>query len=126
MLKRLEYDKTKDFKQTLFEVLLTYNNKDVHTSTGLKPNEARKDENRLQVKLNLEMHRINKRKYPDLNINDKVKMYKKKRKFDKEFKSVWLTAVHTISDIKTSFGQNYYYIDGFKHPFLRNELLLIN
>jgi transposase InsO family protein len=65
MLKRLEYDKTKDFKQILFEVLLTYNNKDIHTSTGLTPNEARKDENGLQVKLNLEMHRLNKRKYPD-------------------------------------------------------------
>ena len=125
MLKRLEYDKTKDFKQILFEVLLTYNNKDVHSSTGLTPNEARKDENRLQVKLTLEMHRISKRTYPDLNINDKVKIYKKKEKFDKEFKSVWLKDIHKISDIKTSFGQKYYYVENMKQPFLRNELLLL-
>jgi len=125
ILKRLEYDNTKDFKQILFEVLLTYNNKDIHTSTGLTPNEARLDKNRLQVKLNLEMHRISKRSYPELKINDKVKIYKKKGQFDKEFKSVWLKDVHTISDIKTSFGQNYYYIENFKQLFLRNDLLSI-
>ena len=84
ILKRLEYDNTKDFKQILFEVLLTYNNKDIHSSTGLTPNEARKDVNRLQGKLNLEMHRISKRKYPDLEIGDEVKIYKKKGKFDKK------------------------------------------
>ena len=126
ILKRIEYDKTKDFKHILFEVLLTYNNKDIHSSTGLTPNEARLNKNRLQVKLNLEIHRISKRSYPELKIDDKVKIYKKKGKFDKEFKSVWLKDVHTISDIQTSFGQNYYYNDNFKHPFLRNKLLLQN
>jgi len=122
--KRIENDNAKSWKELLFQVLLTYNNKDIHTATGLTPNEAKLDKNRLQVKLNLEMHRISKRSYPELKNNDKVKIYKKKGKFDKEFKRVWLKDVHTISDIKTSFGQNYYYI-GFKHPFVRNELLLI-
>ena len=116
----------KNWKDVLYEVLLTYNNKDVHSSHGLTPNEARKDSNRLQVKLNLEMHRVSKRKYPDLDISDNVKIYKKKGKFDKEFKSVWLPEIHKIKDIELSFGQKHYYIDGFKRPFLRHELLKIN
>jgi len=49
ILKSVEYDKSKDFNDVLFEVLLTYNNRDVHTSTGLTPNDARQDHNRLQV-----------------------------------------------------------------------------
>ena len=32
------------------EILLTYNNKDVHSATGLTPNEARKDRNEFKTK----------------------------------------------------------------------------
>ena len=36
-------------KDFLFEILLTYNNKDIQSSHGLTPNEARKDNNRMNV-----------------------------------------------------------------------------
>ena len=55
----------KSWKDVLYEVLLTYNNKDIHTSTGMTPSKAKLKENTLQVKLNLELHRVSKRKYPD-------------------------------------------------------------
>ena len=125
ILKRLEYDNTKDFKQILFEVLLTYNNKDIHSSTGLTPNEDKLDKNRLQVKLNLELHRISKRKYPDLKVDDEVKLYKKKTKFEKENKSVWLPTKHKVALITESFGQKYYHITGYRKPFLRHEILKV-
>ena len=76
--KRIENDNTKSWKELLFQVLLTYNNKDIHTATGMTPNEARKEHNRLQVKLNLEMNRVSTRKYPNIDINSNVKIYKKK------------------------------------------------
>ena len=123
--KRLEHNKDKDFKQLLFEVMLVYNNKDIHTATGMTPNEAKKPENQLQVKLNLEMKRISTRKYPDIKVDDNVKIYKKKGKFDKEFKSVWLSDVHKINKIENHFGQNYHFVDGYKKPFLRHEILKV-
>ena len=92
----------------------------------MTPNEARKENNRLQVKLNLEMTRISKRKYPEISIGSKVKIYKKKHTFDKEFKSVWLPDVHTVLNITKSFHQTYYYVDNFKQPLLRNEILLVH
>ena len=97
--KRLEHDETKNWKDILFQVLLTYNNKDIHTATGMTPNDAKKPQNRLQVKLNLEMNRISKRKYPEISTDDEVKVYKKKNKFDKEFKSFWLADTYKVSKI---------------------------
>ena len=60
----------------------------IHSSTKFTPADAMKKENQLQVKLNLELQRKNTRLYPDVNIGDKVKIYKKKDKLDKERKSL--------------------------------------
>ena len=115
----------KTWKDVLFEVLLTYNNKDVHNSTGLTPAEAKLDKNRLQTKMNLELHRISKRKDPNVEVGDKVKLYKKKGRFDKENVSVWLPQTHDVALITESMGQKYYHITGHKKPFLRHEILKI-
>ena len=76
----------------------------------------------MQVKLNLELHRIHKRKYPQLEVGSEVKLYKKKTKFDKENKSVWLPTKHKVALITESFGQKYYHITGHRKPFLRRAL----
>ena len=122
--KRIE-NTEKTWKDVLFEVLLTYNNKDVHTATGLTPDRAKLDKYRLQVKMNLELHRISQRRYPTVDVNDKVKLYKKKGRFDKENTSVWLPQTHTIALITESMGQKFYHITGHKKPFLRHEILKI-
>ena len=122
--KRIE-NTEKTWKDVLFEVLLTYNNKDVHTATGLTPDQAKLDKYRLQVKMNLELHRISKRRYPTVDVDDKVKLYKKKGRFDKENTSVWLPQTHTIALITESMGQKFYHITGYKKPFLRHEILKI-
>ena len=115
----------KSWKEVIFEVLLTYNNKEVHSATGMTPAKAKLKENTLQVKLNLELHRVSKRKYPDINVGDEVKLYKKKDKFDKENKSVWLTTKHKIERITESYGQKYYHITGHRKPYLRHEILKV-
>ena len=115
----------KSWKEVIFESLLSYNNKEVHSATGMTPAKAKLKENTLQVKLNLELHRVSKRKYPDINVGDEVKLYKKKDKFDKEDKSVWLTTKHKIELITESYGQKYYHITGHRKPYLRHELLKV-
>ena len=120
--KRIE-NNTKSWKDVLYEVLLTYNNKDIHSSMGMTPAQAKLKENTLQVKLNLELHRVHTRRYPDVNIDDEVKLYKKKDIFDKENKSVWLKTKHKVENITQSHGQKYYHLEGHSKPYLRHELL---
>ena len=58
-------------------VLETYNNS-VHGTIGMTPKDATYQHNEFEVKTNLLLHKIQKRKYPDLSVGDRVKIYKKK------------------------------------------------
>ena len=59
--KRVEKSGEK-WHEVLFAVLLTYNQKLVHSSTKFTPAEAMKPQNHLDVKLNLELRAKHKRK----------------------------------------------------------------
>ena len=61
-----------------FEILLTYNNKDVHSATGLTPNEAREEKIEFKAKLNVSVKARKERTYPSLEVGDKVKIMRKK------------------------------------------------
>jgi len=49
----------------------------VHSSTTIAPNDARKPQNELTVYLNMTLKAKHSRKYPDINIGDKVFIYMK-------------------------------------------------
>ena len=81
IFKRVENDekKSKKHKQWvdyLPAVLLTYNN--IHSATGLTPNDARKKDNEFKAKLNVSIRVKKKRKYPELDVGDKVRIMRKK------------------------------------------------
>ena len=61
----------------LYKPTLKKYNNTIHSSTGAKPVEAHKDENRVNVKVNLTLKRKHFRKYPQLSVGDKVKIYTK-------------------------------------------------
>ena len=105
--------------------LTTYNNKMVNRSTKLTPNEARDKKNVLTVKTNLELHRVKKRKYPDINVGDSVRVYTKKKNFQKERVPVWSENKHKVEDITENFNQKFYHIEGRDRPLLRHEILLV-
>ena len=79
--KRLKASKkpVSQWKDFIDEVLDVYNNQMVSTATGMTPNEARKKQNTLQVKVNLEMKRHSTRRYPEIQVGDYVKTFFKKR-----------------------------------------------
>ena len=84
LYKRIEADEKKgkkdiDWSNYIFEILLTYNNKLNPSTTELTPSEARKPQNEFKVKLNISTKAVKKRTYPDVEINDKVKLARKKR-----------------------------------------------
>ena len=103
--------------------MTVYNDKMVSSITKFSPAEARDPKNTLDVKINLELKRRHTRTYPIIEIGDKVKIYKKKDKFDKENKSVWLNGVHRVEEITKKFGQKFYKVSGVPKLLMRAELL---
>ena len=91
----------------MFEIVLTYNNKDLHSATGMTPKEGAMKKNEFKVKTSIELQSVSKRKYPELSVGSRVKIYRKKDKLDKERVSVWLPTVHTIKDMKSSTGKKF-------------------
>ena len=84
IFKRVEADEKKNKKHIqwvdyLPEVLLTYNNKMVHSATKQTPNEARKKENEFKSKLNISIEARKRKTYPELEVGDKAKKILRKR-----------------------------------------------
>jgi hypothetical protein len=109
----------------IFPVLLTYNNKNKHSSTSKTPNEARKDTHQADVKANLEIKALKNRKYPILNVGDKVKIMRKKKIDEKERTSNWSVEVFVVASINESLGQKYYKVEGADRDYTRAEILKV-
>ena len=90
----------------------------------MTPNDAKKPENIFQVKAQLEMHRVKKRKYPDISVGDDVRIYTKKKNFDKERVPVLSDYKYKVIRVDQSHGQNFYHLEGLERPYLRHEILL--
>ena len=123
LYKRIKAD-TDQWIDYLYPVLITYNTKMVHSATGFTPTDAKKEPNKMMVQLHLELKRVSKRKYPDINVGDKVKIYKKKdMKTRKQQYSVWSENSYEVTAINESLGQMFYSVSGFKRPLMRHEIL---
>ena len=130
LFKRVEADEKKG-KQKIqwidynFEILLTYNNKMVSSTTKFTPIEARKKKNELEVKLNISVQAKRNRTYPELEVGDDVKIMRKKGISEKERTSHWVKAPQTIKRIDKKLGQNHYYLENDSRGYLRHELLKV-
>ena len=51
------------------------------------------------------MKRVRKILYPDIEVGDYVRLYRKKNKLDKERKSLWSTEKYKVLEIIESMGQ---------------------
>ncbi len=90
----------------------------------MTPDNARRATNHLEVKTQLEMRAMRTRKYPEIELNDKVKIYFKK-KFQKERVSTFSKEIYKVVDISESLGQSYYKVEGAERSYLRFELLKV-
>ena len=97
----------------------------VNRTTGLTPFQASEPKNEAHVRTMLEVNAIHKRKYPDLRVGDKVKLYHKKDKLDKERISVWSKTVYEVREIKHEKDQEMFYLTNYPKPVLRHELLKV-
>ena len=129
-IKKMIYDRHEVTKQPwhelLFQVLLKYNVRMVHHSTHFTPVDAMKEQNYFNVKLNLELKAKHNRMYPEIVVGDKVKLFKKKDKLDKERVSNWTKDAYTVESITETHGQSFYKVVGREKHLLRHEILLIH
>ena len=79
----------------------------------------------MKVKSNLENNRIINRKYQDIKVGDKVRIYKKKKNFQKSNVSIWSDNRYEVKQIEDvpNVGKLYHVI-GMPKPMLRAEILL--
>ena len=90
---------TKGSWTDLYKPTLRKYNNPIHSSTGAKPVEAHKDENRGNVKVNPTLKQKHFRKYPQLNVGDQAKTYMKGAgnfSSRKETVNRWSDKVNTI------------------------------
>ena len=122
--KRVEGLSDPDWTKHIRQVLNYYNNKHISRATGFTPKQARIAKYRAEIKMKLLMNAKRNRQYPNISVDDKVRLYRKKDKLDKQHVGVWSHTLHTVEKIIEENGQTLYKIKGYERPFLRSDILL--
>ena len=86
---------------------------------------AKKETSQADLKANLELRAIRNRKYPPLNVGDKVRILRKRAPGEKERESRWSIELYSVSEISEAFGQKYYKVGGMARDYIRGELLRV-
>jgi hypothetical protein len=89
----------------------------------MTPAEATKEDNHLDVKLNLEMKAKRDRRYPEVKIGDLVKIMLKYNKMRKEHNPLYSDLKYKVDNIEEKDGLTFYEVnDRYR---LRNEILKV-
>ena len=128
-LKHMIYERLEGLKinvekwHELVKVVLKRYNDTVHSTTGLTPNEARKDENRIRVWLHIQKYARFRRKYPPLHVGDEVRTLIKPHTFKKGYQPSWSKGTYKITYVT---GNRFLINDSDrKRVWNRHELLKV-
>ena len=93
------------------------------STTGVSPNDAKREDNHIQIWLNIRNQATFARKYPPLKVGDSVRTYIKPHTFKTGYQPSWSKEVYTITFIRN----NQYLINDAnrKRVWNRHELLKI-
>jgi len=118
----LNMDKEK-WIDVLPAVLKKYNNR-VHSTIGMTPAMARKDENTIEVYLNIRRKAQFKRNYEKLEVGDMVRTTVKRHTFKKGYDSAWSNDIYKIVHVS---GDNKQFLinDNRRRVWNRFELLKV-
>ena len=125
LYKRTKHETTRPWYELVHEILFVLNYMRKHSAHGMTPKEARKPEHWWNVKGNLENNQVKHRKYQDIKVGDKVRIYKKKKQFTDKGKSIWSDNRYEVKQIEDvpNAGKLYHLI-GMPKPMLRAEIIL--
>jgi hypothetical protein len=127
MYKRLEKRPDERWYSFIFEILLTYNYKMIHSSIGMKPADAVKEENWVKAKQNMLKRAKFTRPYDEIKEGDKVKIFKKKANFQKENVRRWSKNRYTVDKIEDNpIAGKLYFLSTSDKPFLRSQIVKVN
>ena len=111
-------------------VLDKYNKKMVHSTTGMIPDDAHLDKNSVEVKANTVLKEKYLRRYPKIEVGDKVKIFDKGKgnyTSRKETRSQWSERTYEVKEVKRDPQLNkYYLLEGREKHYNRHELLLVD
>ena len=111
-------------------VLDKYNGKMIHSTTGLTPNNAHKDENSVEVQVNSVMKEKYLRKYPNIKEGDDVRVFVKGKgnyTSRKESSTQWSTRTYEVKEVARDPQLNKYYkLEDLPKKCMRHEILLVN
>ena len=101
-----------------------------HSTTEMTPNEAHKDDNHLTVKSNSVLKEKYLRKYPKVEVGDKVKIFVKGKgnyTSRKDSRNQWSERTYEVKEVGRDGQLNKHYIlDGLSKKYNRHEILLID
>ena len=109
----------------VYPVILTYNNKMIHSSIKMTPYEATKPSNAIDFKQHIELQASFTIKFPELEMRSNVKIYKNKTLGRTERVSRFIPAIYTINNVTEQYGQKYNNVEGEYRLYLRVELLKV-
>ena len=87
----------------------------------MTPSDGRLSKYRAEIRMKMLMNVKRNKKYPNVSIDDKVRLFRKKE----ERHGIWSRDLHTVEDIVEHDGQQLYKIRGYTKPFVRSEILLV-
>ena len=105
--------------------MLTQNNQTIHSSTEKTPENAKKSDEAIDVKTNLEMRALTNRKHHPLAIGDNVNILQKRKPGEKERVSRWSIEIFKVKSVSKILGQDYYTFEGKDRDYIRGEILQI-
>ena len=108
--------------QELAPILRKYN-ASPHGTIEMSPNEAVLPANALLVAFNLSKHAVKKRRYPDLDVGDRVRVLLGKDPKRKGYMPRWSTEAHRVI-VKSDGG--FLVDDGKRRVYQRHELLKVS
>ena len=108
------------------KAVLNYNNKQVTRATGFTPSDGKMPKHKVENRIRMLMNAKRKNKFQRVSVDDKVKLFRKKDKMDKERTSVWSKDLHTVEKIINQDGPTSDKIKGYDRPFVRSDLLLMD
>ena len=121
--KRQEKRPDERWYDLLFEILLTYNYKMIHSSIGMRPADAVKEENWRKAKENMLKKAKFQRTYNDIKVGDKVRIFKKRANFQKENVQRWSKNNYTVERIENEpIAGDLYYLGTSDKPYLRSQI----
>jgi len=125
--RRLQKRPDERWYDMIYEILLTYNRKMVSSATGYTPLDAKKSENRAEVRQKMESRAMLSKRYEEVKVGDKIRVFRRRKHLsEKENVPQWSKVAYEVQKIDDNPNAGkLYYIAGSDKPYIRAQIMKI-